>query len=282
MEQSGLYPSSRIKLTATARTSDGTGSGWARSYARQVPQLAVDHVVEGSIQRALHSREPQPLMPGSYPVILEPQAVAGMLKNLLRSLSARAADEGRSFFSKPGGGNKLDSRIWDSPITLRSDPGDLRTLSSPFDNQGLPHRPVTWVEDGILRNLTYSRYWAMTNSRDALARPRSWLVEGRGNPTSLVDMIANAERAILITRLHYIRTVDPRQLLVTGLTRDGMFLVENGKITKPLRNFRFNESPIEVLQHATQFSEPQIIGSGMAMPALSVSKFRFTSVSDAI
>ena len=238
--------------------------------------------LRGAIKRALSSRDPQPLEPGSYPVILEPEAVAGMLKYLQRSLSARAADEGHSFFSKPGGGNKIGTRIWDSPITLRSNPGDLRVLSSPFDNQGLPQRPVTWIEDGVLRNLTYSRYWAKTNSRDAIARPGSWLLEGRGIPTSLIDMITSSERAILITRLHYIRMVDSRQLLVTGLTRDGLFLVENGKITKPLRNFRFNESPIDILQHVRHFSEPQIIGPGMAVPALSVGKFRFTSVSDAI
>lgn len=112
--------------------------------------------------------------------------------------------------------------------------------------------------------------------------PNLWLLEGSGPTTSLQDMIAGAERAILIIRLWYIRMVDRRQLLVTGLTRDGTFLVENGKKTKPLKNFRFNESAANVLQHATQFSEPEIVGSDTAVPALSVSNFRFTSVSEAV
>ena len=276
------HRSSRVRLTATTRTPDGTGSGWATSFARRTRDFDVDHVADGSIRRALQSRNPQALEPGAYPVILEPQAVADILGTLLWAMDARAADEGRSFFSKPGGTNKIGTRIWDTPMSLRTDPGDPRTLSSPFDDEGLPRRRTTWVENGVLRELPYTRYWAKKNAREPLAWPSSWLVEGKGDPTSLEEMIASAQRAILITRLWYIRMVDPRQVLVTGLTRDGTFLVENGKITKALKNFRFNESPVDVFQRTQTFSAPQVVGSGTAVPALRVSKFRFTSLSEAV
>lgn len=273
---------SRVKLTATARTPEGTGSGWANSVARRMSQFSADDVTEGAIRRAVQSRNPEALKPGTYPVILEPQAVANIIRTLRWRMDARSADEGRSFFSQPGGKNKIGTRIWDTPISLRTDPNDPRTSSAPFDDEGLPQRRVTWVENGTLERLPTSRYWANKNGQAPLAWPRSWLLEGSGKPTSLKEMIASAERAILITRLWYIRSIDQRRLLVTGLTRDGTFLVENGMITKALKNFRFNESPIEVLQHATQFSTPQTVATGVAVPALSVSQFRFTSVSDAI
>lgn len=276
------HRSSRVRLTATTRTSDGTGSGWATSFARRTPDLDVDHVADGSIRRALGSRNPQALEPGAYPVILEPQAVADIVDTLRWTMDARAADEGRSFFSGPGGTNKIGARIWDTPISLRTDPVDPRTLSSPFDDEGLPRRRTTWVENGVLRELPYTRYWAKKNAREPLAWPSSWLVEGKGDPTSLEEMIASVQRAILITRLWYLRMVDPRQVLVTGLTRDGTFLVEDGKITKALKNFRFNESPVDVFQRTQKFSNPQVVGSGTAVPALSVSKFRFTSLSEAV
>ena len=276
------HQSTRMQLTATSRTHDGTGSGWATSFARRAPDLDANHVANESIQLALRSRNPQPLEPGTYPVILAPQAVADIIGTLRWGMNARSADEGRSFFSSKGGSNKIGTRVWDTPITLRTDPADPRTLSSPFDNEGLPRRRITWVDNGILQQLPYSRFWARKNAREPLAWPRAWLLEGKGQSASLDEMIASAKNAILVTRLWYIRMVEPRQILVTGLTRDGTFLVENGEITKALKNFRFNESPVEVIQNAQMFSAPQVVGSGTAVPALSVSKFRFTSVSEAV
>lgn len=276
------HRSSRVRLTATTRTLDGTGSGWASSFARRLPDFDPGSVANGSIRRALLSQSPEALEPGAYPVILEPQAVADILGTLRWGMNARSADEGSSYFSKSGGGNKICTRIWDSPISLRTDPGDPRTLTSPFSNDGLPVRRTTWFDNGVLRELPYSRYWAKKNAREPLVWPWSWLAEGEGTPVSLDEMIAGAERAILITRLWYIRMVDPSQLLVTGLTRDGTFLVEDGNITKSLKNFRFNESPIDVLRHVQKFGTPQIVGSGTAVPALSVSKFRVASVSEAV
>ncbi len=276
------HRSTHVKLTATTRTDDGTGSGWASSFARKAADLDVDHVAKGSIDRALKSRNPQELEPGSYPVILEPQAVANIMDTIRWRMDTRSADEGRSFFSSTGGKNKLGTAIWETPFTLRSDPSDPRTLSSPFNNEGMPRHATTWVDNGVLRALPISRYWAKKTHRQAIAWPRAWLLEGKGQPTTLEEMIASAKKAILITRLWYIRMVDPQQILVTGLTRDGTFLVENGIITKALKNFRFNESPIDVLRNTQKFSTPQVVGSRSAVPALSVSKFRFTSVSEAV
>lgn len=138
------------------------------------------------------------------------------------------------------------------------------------------------MDNGVLRALRYSRIWAKKKGREALAWPRSWLLEGMGQPDSLEKIIASAKKAILVTRLRYIRMVDQRQILVAGHSRDAAFLVESGKITKALKNFRFNESSISVFRSAQMFRTPRVMGPGTAVPALSASKFRFTSESEAV
>jgi predicted Zn-dependent protease len=277
-----FHRTTSARLTATTRTRDGTGSGWATSYSRRPSAVDADAVADGSIWRAITSRGPVAEEPGEWPVILEPQATANILNALRWSLDARSADEGRSFFAKEGGGNRIGERIWNTPLSVRSDPSHELTLGTPFNGEGLPVEPTTWVDDGVVRNLAYSRYWAQKQGRQPLASARGMVVEGRGHPMTLKEMIASERRAILVTRLWYIRMVDPKQILLTGLTRDGTFLVENGEITKALKNFRFNESPIEVMRRAQLFSAPVAVGQGTAVPALRVGRFRFSSISEAV
>ncbi len=279
---SAFHRDTSIKLTATARTADGTGSGWAGSYARDLNRFSADSVAEGAISRALRSVEPVELEPGDYPVILEPQAVANVIGTFRWVMNARRADEGRNFFSKEGGGNKIGERLWDNPLSMKTEPGNPLMLSGPFSWEAIPQTPVTWVDNGVLKELPYKEYWAQKNNRQPRPWPWAWMLEGDGPTTSLEEMIKGTERAILVTRLWYIRFVDWKNMIVTGLTRDGTFLVESGRITKPVKNFRFNESPVDVLQNVSHFSEPVTVDGGTAVPALAVKRFRFTSVSEAV
>jgi predicted Zn-dependent protease len=203
-------------------------------------------------------------------------------------MSARNADEGRSFFSQQGGGSKLGQQFIDSRVNIRSDPGDPRILTTPFDGEGRPNQAATWVENGELRNLNYSRYWADRQGVQPGGFPSGWAMSGG---TDTVDeMIRSTERGLLLTRFWYIRGVDPRTILYTGLTRDGTFLIENGEISHPVKNFRWNESPIFMLNNIEMMGEPVRISSGessgltntVIVPPLKVRDFTFTSLSDAI
>lgn len=269
-------------LSATTRTEDQTGSGWASSYSRKLSGVDVDHVAKGSTRRAVQSAKPQPIEPGDYPVILEPEAVGNLVSVLGWILDARSADEGRSYFSKNGGGNKVGDKIIDSRLSLVTDPSHPLAVARPFDGNGMPVKPMKWVSDGVLQHLNYTRYWAKKQGKEPTPSPTSLVMEGKGETTSLEEMIAGAKRAILVTRFWYIRSLDPRQVLLTGLTRDGLFLVENGKISKPLVNFRFNESPMRMLNEVDAFGKPVPTGGGRAWPALSIKKFHFSSTSEAV
>lgn len=275
---------SRVGFSTTVRASDGTGSGWAGSNANDWPQLSVGELGAIAVQKAVRSREPRDVEPGRWTVIMEPTAAFNMVSLMVNQLDARPADEGRSFFSAPGGGNRIGQQFIDERVTIHSDPEDPRIHSSPFNAQGLPNRREVWVEDGILRQLTYDRYWADRNDREPTGFASGWYMAG-GSDT-LDDMIRSTERGLLVTRFWYIRSVDPRTLLFTGLTRDGTFLVENGAISHPVKNLRWNETPIFVLNNLEMLGTPVRVGSGLGqsvwVPPMKVRDFTFTSTSDAI
>jgi predicted Zn-dependent protease len=279
------YPETSVNYTLTVRTNDGTGSGWAGVDERDWNDVDFRSVAETAIRKARLSQNPVAIEPGRYTVILEPQAVADLVSLLAFSLDARSADEGRSAFSKQGGGTKTGDKIVDERVTIISDPMDPALLSQPFDGQGLPLGRQVWVENGVLKNLFYSRFWAQKQGKPVTGFPTS--VKMLGGSASVDEMIASTPRGVLVTRLWYLRQVDPRTILFTGLTRDGTFLVENGKISKSVRNFRFNESPLFMLNNVEMLGRPVRIagaegGGSMAMPALKVRDFNFTSLSEAV
>jgi predicted Zn-dependent protease len=215
--------------------------------------------------------------------ILEPQAATDLVSLINRSLSARAADEGRSPFAKPGGGNRIGEKVVDERVTLYSDPADATLLGDPFDDQGFPRRRIVWIEKGVLKNLIYSRFWAqkqnaMPTGEDAFAGGLALT----GGTKSTEEIIAGCERGILVTHFFYIRYLEPRTALYTGLTRDGVFLVEKGKITRALKNFRWNESPLLMLNRLDEIGRPEPTAPGYMMPALRIRDFNFTSLSDAV
>lgn len=282
----GYHRETTAAFSQTVRTADGRGSGWAQHVARSVDALDFADSAEVAIAKAMQSREPRPLDPGVYPVILEPACVANLVGLLMSGLGARAADEGRSVFSRPGGGNRLGERLFPTTITIRSAPADARVPGAPWDGDGVPHRDVDWIRDGVLANLAYDRYWASKAGVAPLPGAANTLMSG-GTGT-LADLIKSTERAVLITSLWYIRGVDPRTMLHTGLTRDGVFLVEDGAIAHPVTNFRWNDSPIAVLQHVDAMTAPSLVAPRasrsvtMSVPAVRATAFELSSVSDAV
>jgi predicted Zn-dependent protease len=280
------HASTDVSLSCTARTPDGTGSGYAAAGGRA--WTAIDPAALGrrAAQKALASRNPVAVEPGRYTVILEPRAVADFIPGLVGSLNARSADEGRSAFSKKGGGTKIGEKIADERVTLLSDPFDPDLLGQPFDNDGLPLKRVVWIENGVLKNLAYTRFWA----REKGVEPTGGS-GGRGNPAGLKlmggtksvdELIAGTERGILVTHFFYIRSLDQRTVLLTGLTRDGTFLIENGKITKSVKNFRWNDSPLLSLARLADIGKAEPIEAGLVMPSLKINDFTFSSLSDAV
>src|SRR5690606_19954998 len=214
---------------------------------RDWTQLDARRVAERATGKARLSREPVSIEPGRYTVTLEPQAVADLVQLIAFYADARTADEGRSPFVKEGGGNRIDEKIVDERVTLISDPSDPMLMATPFDGEGMPLGRQVWIRNGVLEQLFYSRCWANKQQKTATGAPSSLRMEG--GDASIEDLVRDTERGVLITRLWYLREVDPRTLLYTGLTRDGTFLVENGRVTQPLRNFRFNESPLFMLNN---------------------------------
>ena len=276
------HRSTDAEFSMTARTPDGTGSGWASAGARDWG--AIDPAAIGRIaaQKAVASRNPQAIEPGMYTAVLEPQAVTDLVPLLAGAFNARNADEGRSPFSKTGGGNRIGEKVVDERVTLYSDPTDPALLAEPFDNQGLPINRTLWIEKGILRTLAYSRFWAQKQGKQPTAPPLGGGLTLAGGSKSTEELIAGCERGILVTHFFYIRALDPRTVLQTGLTRDGAFLIEQGKVTRALKNFRWNESPLLMLNRLEEIGKPEPTTAGRMMPALRIKNFNFTSLSDAV
>ncbi|TYZ09260.1 TldD/PmbA family protein [Hymenobacter lutimineralis] len=274
--------STNVDFSVTVRTPDGKGSGYAVADFTDVKAFDAKALTKRAADKAAGSVNAKALEPGKYTVILEPAALVsdeGLLNRLVYALDAREADEGRSFLSKKGGGTKKGEKLFDSRVTIYSDPLNDQAPGSVFDGEGLPVKRMPWIEKGVVKNLYYSRYWAEKSKAEATAFSGNFIMEG--GTQSLEEMIKGTANGILVTRLWYIRDVDPQTLLVTGLTRDGTFYIENGKIKHPIKNFRFNESPIIMLNNIEAMGKPQRLG-GNLVPPLKIRDFTFTSLSDAV
>lgn len=282
----GYHQATKAYLSQTVRTADGTGSGWASASSHRIGDIDFVGVSRTAIDKAKMSAAPKPLAPGKYVTILEPACVANLVAMMSFSMNARRADEGRSFFSAPKGGNRLGEKLFGDQVTLRSDPQDARVPGSPWGGGGLPQKPRSWIDKGVLKTFITDRYWAQKTGQEPVPFPSNVLMSG-GQGT-IADLVASTERGVLVTSLWYIRGVDPRSMLFTGLTRDGVFWIENGKISHPVQNFRWNDSPISVLSNIEAMSAPLRIpprpwrATNFMVPALKVKEFHFSSVSDAV
>lgn len=282
---------SLVSLSTTARTPDGTSSGYFLRNHFDVAKLDTARVANEAIRKALDARKPRALDPGTYPVILEPQAVADLLSGFAFSFDARSAEEGRSAFSAPGGKTKVGEKVFDERINIYSDPWHPDLPGSQSAQGGLPAQKIYLVRNGVVENLVYSRFWAKQKGKEPTPGPVNSIIESSQAPVTLEDMIKSMDRGLLLGRFWYIRGLDPRTMSQTGLTRDGIWYIEKGKIQYPVKNFRFNQSLMQLLApgNVEMIGKSERVGSsegqgGSAslLPALKVKEFHFSSQSEAV
>lgn len=281
----GYQRATNMDYTCTVRTTDGRGSGWVGRNLQDSSSFNAGSDIDIAIRKAAASADAQALEPGKYTVILEPAAAAGLVSFMFNFFDARQADEGRSFLSKAGGGNKIGEQVYDPRVNIIADPWHAEAPVMPWDGQGVPRDRIAFVRDGKVENLVYSRYWAQKQGKEAVGQPGNLIMTGGTKSTS--DLVRETERGILVTRTWYIRMVDPQTVLLTGLTRDGTFYIENGQIKYPLKNFRFNESPVIMLNNIDELGRPVRVAGDesnfrMMIPPMRLRDFTFTSLSDAV
>ncbi len=278
-------PSTNFNYSCTVRTEDGRGSGWVARNLADAGQFKAGDDIQVAIQKARDSAEAKALEPGKYTVILEPAAAAGLISFMMFFFDARQADEGRSFLSKKGGGTKLGEQVYDAQVNIHADPWDPAAAVLPWDESGLPRERQDIIKGGKVANLAYSRYWAQKQGKKAIGLPGNILMAGGDKTTA--ELVKSTQKGILVTRTWYIRMVDPQTVLLTGLTRDGTFYIENGEIKHPVKNFRFNESPVIMLNNVEELGKPERLSGDespfiMMIPPMKLRDFTFTSLSDAV
>jgi predicted Zn-dependent protease len=292
-------PTGKVELNG--KSADFSRSVWAGRGTRDFRDVSVEALAADVDRKLGWSRRRIDLPAGRYETLLPPSAVSDLMIYLYWTMQARDADEGRSVFARPGGGNRIGERLAALPLTLRSDPHapGLETLpfqvvsassaaASVFDD-GMATPAVNWIEDGVLANLIRPRAWALQVGAPPTAAVDNLILEDPTTTTSLDEMVAATDRGLLLTTLWYIREVDPQTLLLTGLTRDGVFLVEGGEVTGAVNNFRFNESPVDLLGRVVQAGRTERTlprewndwFTRSAMPTLRVPDFNMSSVSPA-
>ena len=272
----------RFSITAMAAGS----SGWAKASACDHRDLDPVALATSAARKATQSAAPRELPPGRYTVILEPAAVLDLVGQMLADFSATAIRDGRSFLN-----DRIGKQIFGANITIHDDVWHPLEAGAPFDGEGVPRRRLTLVEKGVIRDIAYCRQAAeqagVAATGHGFPLPNEYgeapvNIVIAGGDSSIEKMVASTDRAILVTRLWYIREVDPYEKIFTGMTRDGTFLIEGGEVTAGVRNFRFNESVIEMLSKVEALGVP-VRASGeeaidMVVPAMKVADFNFTEV----
>ncbi|MHC4550481.1 MAG: TldD/PmbA family protein [Planctomycetota bacterium] len=280
----GLFahePRTRAEFSLTATGADA--SGWVMNAHRSIDDLGVAARARVAIEKAQRAARPKEIPPGCYTVILEPAAVAGLLGPLHWAVDAKAYYRGTSALS-----GKLDEEILDSRLTLRNDPLHPALLGSGFDGAGLPSDEATWIDRGVLKRLRYDRFTARergvapTYGVDAPHLSGAIGLDADARSGLVDDLLRGTERAILVTNFWYIRSVNRTDLTLTGMTRDGTFLVEDGQVTTGLINFRWHESPLRALNQVEAYGVPTdaitMERPKMLLPPLRIRDFNFSSV----
>jgi predicted Zn-dependent protease len=287
------YQYAEAGLILTCRTADGKGSGWAGiTGVKDIGLIDPVHLSEIASDKAVKSQKPRALEPGRYTTILESRPAARFISLMLGIFNARTVETGpRSYLSggEPGS-SKLGQKVFSDNVTITSDIGNSILRQTPIGPDGLAARPTTWVEKGVLKNLFYDRQYAARQKKDPTPTSPNMSLVMEGTDLSLEQMIKSTRRGLLVTFFWYIRPVDPATLLNTGMTRDGLFLIENGEIAGPVQNFRWNMSPIVGFNNVTAVGQSQPIrtgesydGPGTALvPAVRIEDFYMTSVSPAV
>lgn len=277
--------SASVGFSLTARTGEGNGSGWASTQVTDIRDLDLAPVGERAIRKALASRNAVERAPGRTTVVLEASAVRDLISLLIWDLDRRSFDEGRSFLNGLVGEGKdpVGASLFGDRATLISDPLAPEAPCATHSG-GLPLNRTAWIEKGVLKTLEVGRFWAGEKKIPVQPGPGNVLMPGDG--ATLDELISQVDDGVLITRLWYLRQVQPQTLLYTGLTRDGTFAIRDGKVVGPVKNFRFNESPVNILRQIMASGIPErVLGSENDMPfhvpPLVVRDFNLSSVSEA-
>jgi predicted Zn-dependent protease len=288
------YQVAEMSFILTCRTADGTGSGWAGITGIKDPgMIEASELTRIASDKALKSRKAKALEPGRYTVILEPRANARFLSLMTALFNAAGAENPnqRNYFSgKEPGTSKIGEKVFSEGLTLRSDIGNPILRQSPIAGDGTPLADVTWVEKGVLKNLAYSGAYAARVKKPVTPASINNSLVWDGTDQSIADIVKTTKRGLLITFFWYIRGVDNQTLLNTGMTRDGLFLIENGEIAGPVQNFRWNMSPIVGYNNITAVGKPVPMhtgesydGGGTALvPPVRIEDFLMTSISPAV
>jgi predicted Zn-dependent protease len=287
------YQYAEASFILTCRTPDGGGSGWAGlTGVKDVSRLNAIELTEVAADKAVRSQKPRAIEPGRYTVILEPRANARFLSLMMGLFNARTVEGpvGNYFTGKERGASKLGEKVFSEAFTLKSDVGNPILRQSPIGPDGMAARPVTWIEQGVLENLFYDRTWARRQKKDPTPASTNMSLVMEGTNMTIDEMVKTTKRGLLVTFFWYIRGVDQASLLNTGMTRDGLFLIENGEIAGPVQNFRWNMSPIVGYNNITAVGEPVPIhtgesydGPGTALvPPVRIEDFFMTSISPAV
>jgi predicted Zn-dependent protease len=297
-----VQPTGRVEVNG--KSTDPRGSAWVGRQTRDFTDVDVP-ALDAELRRRLGwSRRSVDLPAGRYETLLPPTAVADLMLPLYWSAGARDADEGRTVFSRAGGGTRIGERLASLPVTLRSDPAAPGLecapftvaaasgggLQSVFDN-GQPIRPTEWIRAGELAEMIRTRSWAAKTGAEPASPIDNLILDSPAGAAAraLDDMVAATRRGLLLTCLWYVRVVDPQTLLLTGLTRDGVYLVEDGEVTGAVNNFRWNESPVDLLGRIAEAGpterclprEWNEYLSRTAMPTLRIGDFNMSTVSQA-
>ncbi|MCU1288484.1 MAG: peptidase PmbA [Acidobacteria bacterium] len=285
----GFDSSTNVSLSMTARTLDGSSSGYFLRSHFDVGRLDTKSIAREAVRKAIEGRNAKTIEPGVYTVILEPQAVADLLSGLAFGFDARSAEEGRSAYSAAGGKTRLGEKIFDERVSIYSDPWNPDLPGSQSAQGGIPAQRIYLVKNGVLENLIYSRFWAKRAGKEPTPGPVNSIMETTAPISAPEDMIKSTKRGILISRFWYIRSTDPRTQSLTGLTRDGVWYIENGKIQYPLKNLRFNQSIIQMLApgNVEMVGTSERVGgseggNASLLPTLKLKAFNFTSQSEAV
>jgi predicted Zn-dependent protease len=262
------------------------GSGWAKKTSPYWPELEPQELAERAAQKALHSRKPQEIGPGKYTVILESAAVLDLLGFLVLDFSGLAVQEQRSCLT-----GRVGEKVFGDNINLRDDVFHPSQTGAPFDGEGIPRQRVPILERGVVKNLVYARQTAHKLGTQPTGHgfplpnefgeaPLNIVMEG--GRSSLEDMVKSTPQGLLVTRFWYIREVDPYQKILTGMTRDGTFWIEDGKVRRGVKNLRFNQSIVEMLRQVEMLGQPQRTAGEesfeMVVPPMKIREFNFSSL----
>lgn len=274
----GLFGYHRATQVDDSTTVHGpNGSGKARQTRNDHGQIDIARLAETAVANAALAQDPVALPPGDYTVILEPLAAAQLLEFVLTTMTARDAEEGTTPFA-----GAVGTRLVSDKVSLRLPVDDPDLPAMPYGEAGLAARPTTWIERGVVRRLYHDRFWAAEKGVEADPSYGPLVMDGEDRDVE--DLVRACRRGLLVKNLWYIRFVDPRSLVLTGMTRDGLFLVEDGEVVGPVRNMRWNESPLTLLRNVVGLSRGERVADwlDMRVPGVMSEGFTFTSATESV